>query len=572
MEDIVADCQLLNLQLAREPSTPPSAARDAQRYSRQLSRAFALHQRLFDLARGGARGGGGKGKKSTATSSAPRVRGKAGAQDAPVEARAPQMTAPCLAALCGAITEDGLVQPPPGGWGGTGDGAASTMLEGADNGGGTGQPLTSAASGVLTGLGGGGGAGGSGGADHAQLVRGSQFRAFALSSCTHFLEARRQEAASAALLGSCGSGSADGGSWVVVCQPLFKLAKMIMESATPGGRHVGGAAGGASKAKAGKTSGGGGAGGSAASGGDGGGGDGGGGDTLELLAARALLQAVQLGDVTQHLLPLARAVAETDGGGEGSDGAGGIAERDVIPESEDQQEGGGHGGAGGQGAPGDSGEQGQQRRQQRLKQPDAELVSALAPLLRNIQECIDSLMRVGCFKAAHTAVQALLILGKRLAAVASSLAAAPAAAAPVTAPARQQQQPPADGGRGTSAAAAAESARRSLQALSTWGRQACQQQEPEVTHLGLVKALLEVVVRFSRSPDDLGALSLVASDIMRVVGDVQHESQATQVCQHIQTYRTHTNASVASVAIKQRVSRIFTRSRARAQLSNDIGM
>lgn len=64
MEDVVSDCQLLNLQLMRSDGDPPgSAAKDAQRYCDQLTRAFQLHQRLFDLARSGARAGGGKGKK-----------------------------------------------------------------------------------------------------------------------------------------------------------------------------------------------------------------------------------------------------------------------------------------------------------------------------------------------------------------------------------------------------------------------------------------------------------------------------------------------------------------------------
>jgi hypothetical protein len=62
LEDVVADCQLLNLRTRRGEAAPASAA-DAARYARQLSLAFALHQRLFDLARGGAKAGGGKGKK-----------------------------------------------------------------------------------------------------------------------------------------------------------------------------------------------------------------------------------------------------------------------------------------------------------------------------------------------------------------------------------------------------------------------------------------------------------------------------------------------------------------------------
>jgi hypothetical protein len=72
LEDVVADCQLLNLRARRAaagaagaagPEPPGGAAAAAARYARQLSAAFALHQRLFDLARAGAKAGGGKGKK-----------------------------------------------------------------------------------------------------------------------------------------------------------------------------------------------------------------------------------------------------------------------------------------------------------------------------------------------------------------------------------------------------------------------------------------------------------------------------------------------------------------------------
>lgn len=62
MEDVVADCQAISL--AVQHGTPaPGAGRRAGRYLSQLSAAFALHQRLGDLARAGAKAGAGKGKK-----------------------------------------------------------------------------------------------------------------------------------------------------------------------------------------------------------------------------------------------------------------------------------------------------------------------------------------------------------------------------------------------------------------------------------------------------------------------------------------------------------------------------
>lgn len=133
------------------------------------------------------------------------------------------MSGPCLAALCSAITEDGLVQPPSGGWG------PSAMLEaGGTAGGGNGSvPATPAASGVLTGLSGGGtGAG----REQSRLVRGDRFRGFVLAAAANFLEATRRDAASAALLDGCGGvssgGSIGGSGWLVLCRPLYKLAKV----------------------------------------------------------------------------------------------------------------------------------------------------------------------------------------------------------------------------------------------------------------------------------------------------------------------------------------------------------
>lgn len=291
---------------------------------------------------------------------------------------------------------------------------------------------------------------------------------------------------------------------------------MIMDSATPGGRHIGGG-GAASKGKGNKA--GGAVGGSAASGE--GAADGGGGDTLELLAARPLLHAVMLGDVSQQLLPLTKALTSPasgqghnrGAGDEEDDAMGGRGGDEAVPDSEQQEgDGGARGDRAGRGEAPGGGQQrvpGQQLRMQGCVDSERELASALAPLLQQLQGCVDSLMRAGCFKAAHVVVQCLLLLGRRMAAAEAALsAAAAAAAAPAGRQPQQQKQQQEQGagagagaGTGSTAAevvtAAAAAARQAVQALSLWGRQACQQREPAVAHLGLVKALLEVVVRFS---------------------------------------------------------------------------
>jgi hypothetical protein len=60
----VAECQLLNLAIARGPDAPPhGAAHSAQSHGRDLAEAYRLHSRLAELARAGARGGAGKGRK-----------------------------------------------------------------------------------------------------------------------------------------------------------------------------------------------------------------------------------------------------------------------------------------------------------------------------------------------------------------------------------------------------------------------------------------------------------------------------------------------------------------------------
>lgn len=60
----MGECQMLNLRVMRAPDAPPhGAAQSALQYGQELAEAFALHQRLYDLARAGARGPGAKGKK-----------------------------------------------------------------------------------------------------------------------------------------------------------------------------------------------------------------------------------------------------------------------------------------------------------------------------------------------------------------------------------------------------------------------------------------------------------------------------------------------------------------------------
>jgi hypothetical protein len=418
-----------------------------------------------------------------------------GSEFTPVESRNPQLSPQCLAALSAAITEDGLVQAPAGGWGSP-DGQGDRTAGGGDSAPGT-PAGSGGAGGVLAGLGGGRGGGALG--EHVRLVRGERFRVFVLTAAANLLEATQRDAAGAALLGGCGGGGGggggDGAGWLALCGPLYKLAKMILDSATPGGRHVGGGAASAKGKTAKAGAGGAMGGGSAASGGDGGG-EGGGGDTLELMAARALHQAVALADVTQQLPRLARALvpAPAGGGGDlGDQGAGDDECEEAPPGSEDQGTAATGGSAGQQAGTQRGGRQ--QARQAGGDASEAALARALAPLLPQLQASVDSLLRAGCFKAAQVLVQTLLLLGRRLAGAEAALAAAAGQAAPAHPPQRgaagQQQQQIA------AAAAAAEPARAAVQSLSAWARGACQQTEPEVTHLPLVKGLLEAVVRFS---------------------------------------------------------------------------
>ena len=469
LEDAVADCRAAARAAAAGGAAGAAAARDAARYAGQLAAAFALHERVSNLARAGARAAGGKGKKSTATSAGPsNGGGKAAAAGgggaaaaggvASVDARAPQLSAPCLAALCAAITDDGLFAAPAGGWGG----APSA------------QPQTSGEGGSEPGTPSRGGGGIPGSAEHARLVRSDRFRAFVLAACANHLEAARREAAGELLLGGAGSGgggvavagaAAAAGSraegWLALCAPLFRLATAILESATPGGgRHVGGGAAGATKGRAMKAGGGG----SVASGGGGADGAGDSGDTLELLAARAVEQAVLLADAAQQLGPLARALARASDSGADDDadaaagGGGGAPDQDAAAT---------------------------------WKADDA-LSAALGAALPKLQASIDVLMRSGCFKAAHVAASTLLLLGKRLAAAESHLHAAAAAALAA------QPRVAAVAAAKPAAVAAAEAARARVQAVSAWARAACQQRQPEVAHVPLLKALLEAFVRFSR--------------------------------------------------------------------------
>jgi hypothetical protein len=224
---------------------------------------------------------------------------------------------------------------------------------------------------------------------------------------------------------------------------------MVMDTATPGGRAAGPPA--ASKAKGPKSGAAGGAAGSAASGGPDAGAEGGGADTLELLAARAVHAVLALGEASGQLLPLARALgAGDDASARGDQGAGA-------------------------GATAPSGA--------------AALAAALPPVVLRLRGAADALLRAGCFKAAHAAVQSLLLLGKRLAALEAALQP------PAAAKQQQQQQQQQEQQQRQEARAAAAAA---VQGISSWAATACQQREPEVTSVPLIKALLEAHVRFSR--------------------------------------------------------------------------
>jgi hypothetical protein len=88
--------------------------------------------------------------------------------------------------------EDGLVQPPPAGWGASAGPSAPSA--------------------------------GGGDAETTRLLRSDKFRAFVLSAAANMLEATQRDAAGAVLLE--GGGGEGGGAWLVLGGPLFKLVQV----------------------------------------------------------------------------------------------------------------------------------------------------------------------------------------------------------------------------------------------------------------------------------------------------------------------------------------------------------
>jgi len=173
-------------------------------------------------------------------------------------------------------------------------------------------------------------------------------------------------------------------------------------------------------------------------------------ETLEHLSASALLQLLKLAEATQQLPALFAKLPLEDGS---------------LP-------------AGAQGSSSSS------------SGSDAagSVVAAVMPRLPQLLSCTDSLLQQGCFKETQVMVECLALLGRCL-------------GAPVTlvnAAAQQQQQPQQQqAGQQQQQQKEEEPA---YAALSRWAHEALQQEEPEVKSVPLVRALLELYIRFHGAP------------------------------------------------------------------------
>lgn len=134
----------------------------------------------------------------------------------PVEARTPQLSASCLAALCNAVLEDRLLPS----WQ---EDAAAAAED--DDAGMLGLPAANSNdAGNSQDSGARAAAGGSCEQQQQRLVRDARFRAFVLRSCARHLEAARRGATHALLVSGASGETAR--EWQLLAPALFKVAKV----------------------------------------------------------------------------------------------------------------------------------------------------------------------------------------------------------------------------------------------------------------------------------------------------------------------------------------------------------
>lgn len=160
-------------------------------------------------------------------------------------------------------------------------------------------------------------------------------------------------------------------------------------------------------------------------------------ETLEHLSAAALLQLLKLAQATQQLPALFAKLPLEDGS---------------LPERAQGSSGSSSG-----------------------SDAASSVVAAVVPRLPQLLSCTDSLLQQGCFKEAQVMVECLALLGRCLGAPVTLVNVAAQQAG------QQQQQ---------------KEEEPAYAALSRWAHEALQQEEPEVKSVPLVRALLELYIRF----------------------------------------------------------------------------
>jgi hypothetical protein len=226
---------------------------------------------------------------------------------------------------------------------------------------------------------------------------------------------------------------------LLVGQKLLTLVnlQMVMQTATPGGRPSG-----SRSAAAGSSNG-------SSSAGDVL-------ESLEQLSTTALLQLFKLADATQQIAALFQLLPLEDGTFPNGGGAAAAGQSDTAA------------------AEGIT----------TTAALCSRVAAAVLPRLPQLQLCVERLMQNSCFKEAHTCVESLLLLGKRLGTSGGLL---------------QPQHQPGDPGPEPAAAASGVAATANVPAyacLSAWAEAALQQEEPEVKHVALARTLLDMYIRF----------------------------------------------------------------------------
>jgi len=229
---------------------------------------------------------------------------------------------------------------------------------------------------------------------------------------------------------------------LLVGQKVLTLVnlQMVMQTATPGGRPSGSRSAAAGSSSNGSSS---------------------AGDvleSLEQLSTTALLQLFKLADATQQIAALFQLLPLEDGTFPNGGGAAAAGQSDTAA-----AEG-----------------------MTTTAALCSRVAAAVLPRLPQLQLCVERLMQNSCFKEAHTCVECLLLLGKRLGSISGLL---------------QPQHQPGDPGPEHTATAAASGVAATADVpayacLSTWAEAALQQEEPEVKHVALARTLLDMYIRF----------------------------------------------------------------------------